>query len=84
VPSYLQALRMAARTDLVAFVPRRLVAAVAGPFRLVAVPPPLDPGVDEQFMFHPTRAQVEPGSVWLRNHVTAAARELDRASRRAA
>ena len=30
VPGYLQALRMAARTDLVAFVPGRLVAALAG------------------------------------------------------
>ena len=61
VPSYLQALRMAARTDLVAFVPGRLVAALAAPLGLVAVAPPLDPGVDEQFMFHPTRAQADPG-----------------------
>jgi DNA-binding transcriptional LysR family regulator len=82
VPSYLQALRMAARTDLVAFV--RLVAALADPLGLVAVPPPLDPGSDEQFMFHPTRAQVDPGSAWLRNHVLTIGRELDRPKRRAA
>ncbi len=78
VPSYLQALRMAARTDLVAFVPGRLVAALSGPFGLAAVPPPLDPGRDKQFMFYPTRAQVDPASVWLRNHVLAAAKELDK------
>jgi DNA-binding transcriptional LysR family regulator len=84
VPSYLQALRMAARTDLVAFVPGRLVAALADPLGLLAIPPPVDPGTDEQFMFHPTRAQVDPGSVWLRNHVLAAGRELDKPKRRAA
>jgi DNA-binding transcriptional LysR family regulator len=76
VPSYLQALRMAARTDLVAFVPGRLIGALAGPLGLIKVAPPLDPGTDEQFMFHPTRAQVDPASVWLRNHVLAIGREL--------
>lgn len=78
VPSYLQALRIAARTDLVAFVPRRLIGALAGPLRLTLVAPPLDPGTDEQFMFHPTRAQLDPGSVWLRNHVLAVGRALAR------
>jgi DNA-binding transcriptional LysR family regulator len=87
VPSYLQALHVAARSDLVAFVPRRLIAALAGPLGLAAVSPPLDPGVDEQFMFHPTRAQVDPASVWLRRLVAGIARGLERpgaqASRRA-
>jgi DNA-binding transcriptional LysR family regulator len=78
VPSYLQALRIAARTDLVAFVPRRLIATLARPLALVGVAPPLDPGTDEQFMFHPTRAQLDPGSIWLRNHVLAVGRELSR------
>jgi DNA-binding transcriptional LysR family regulator len=77
VPSYTQALRMAARTDLVAFVPARLVAALKGALGLIAVVPPLDPGADEQFLFHPTRAQVDPASVWLRNHVLAVGRALD-------
>ena len=77
VPSYLQALRMAAQTDLVAFVPSRLVAALSGPLRIVAVAPPLDPGTDEQFMFHPTRAQVDPASVWLRQQMVAVAKKLD-------
>ena len=37
VPSYLQALRMASQTDLVAFVPRRLIAAYGQVFSLTAV-----------------------------------------------
>jgi len=78
VPSYVLALRMAARSDLVAFVPRRLVASFAKPLGLVAVAPPLDPGIDEQFMFYPTRAQVDPGSVWLRGLVRDIGRGLER------
>ncbi len=84
VPSYLQALRMAARTDLVAFVPSRLVAALGGPLSLAAMAPPIDPGIDEQFMFHPTRAHVDPGSIWLRNLIIDIARGLDRHKRQAA
>jgi hypothetical protein len=55
-----------ARTDLVAFVPRRLIAALAKQLSLQTVTPPLDPGIDEQHMFYPTRAQFDPGSIWLR------------------
>ena len=44
VPGYLEALHVAARTDLVAFVPRRLIAALAKPLALTTVTPPLDPG----------------------------------------
>lgn len=77
VPNYMQAIRMAARTDLVAFVPGRLVAAFSVPLSLVAIQPPLDPGVDEQFMFHPTRAQHDPGSKWLRALVLEIGRSLD-------
>lgn len=77
VPSYLQALHVVARTDLVAFVPSRLIAALAGPLSLIAVAPPIDPGIDEQYMFYPTRAQVDPGSIWLRNLVAQIGRDLD-------
>jgi len=84
VPSYLQALRVAARSDLVAFVPGRLVAALGDPLSLLAVPPPLDPGIDEQFLFYPTRAQVDPASVWLRGLILEIGRGLDRGQRRAA
>src|SRR6059058_3903225 len=50
VPGYIEALHIVARTDLVAFVPSRLISAVAKPLSLREVKPPLDPGIDEQFM----------------------------------
>jgi DNA-binding transcriptional LysR family regulator len=84
VPGYIQALHVTARTDLVAFVPRRLIAALSKQLSLVSVTPPLDPGIDEQFMFHPTRAQMDPGSIWLRKLMLETGRELDRDKRRAA
>jgi DNA-binding transcriptional LysR family regulator len=76
VPSYLQALRAASLSDLVAFVPARLVAALSGPLSLLAVRPPVNAGVDEQFMFYPRRAQFDPASLWLRALVSRTANEL--------
>jgi DNA-binding transcriptional LysR family regulator len=84
VPGYIEALHVAARTDLVAFVPRRLITALAKPLSLATVTPPLDPGVDEQFMFYPTRAQMDPGSIWFRNLMIEVGRGLDRPKRPAA
>ncbi|WP_407159221.1 LysR family transcriptional regulator [Bradyrhizobium sp. STM 3557] len=81
VPSYIEALHVAARTDLVAFVPRRLIAALARQLSLATVTPPLDPGIDEQYMFYPTRAQMDPGSIWLRTLMLQTGRELDRGRR---
>src|SRR5580693_4914772 len=49
VPGYIEALHIVARTDLVAFVPSQLIAALAKALSLKAVTPPLDPGIDEQF-----------------------------------
>lgn len=77
VSGYLEALHVTARTDLVAFVPRRLIAALSKPLGLMAVAPPLDPGLDQQFMFHPTRAQMDPGSIWLRRLMLETGRELE-------
>lgn len=74
VPSYLQALHVAARSDLVAFAPGRLVAALAETLALIPVKPPVDPGNDEQFLFHPSRAQSDPGSIWLRGLILEIAR----------
>ncbi|PTL75065.1 LysR family transcriptional regulator [Vitiosangium sp. GDMCC 1.1324] len=82
VPSYLQALHVAARTDLVAFVPQRLIEAHAACLSLLAVPPPIDPGTFEEFMFRPTRAQMDPGSLWLRDVVAEIGRGLDRHPRK--
>lgn len=76
VPGYIEALHVAARTDLVAFVPRRLIAALSKQLALATVTPPLDPGIDEQFMFYPTRAQMDPGSIWLRRLMLETGREL--------
>jgi DNA-binding transcriptional LysR family regulator len=84
VPGYLEALHVAARTDLVAFVPRRLIAALSKPLSLDVVTPPLDPGIDEQYMFYPTRAQMDPGSIWLRQIVLGVGAALDRPKRRTA
>jgi DNA-binding transcriptional LysR family regulator len=84
VPGYIEALHIVARTDLVAFVPGRLIAALAKPLSLVAITPPLDPGIDEQFMFTPTRAQFDPGSTWLRKLMLQTGRELERVGRKAA
>jgi DNA-binding transcriptional LysR family regulator len=76
VPSYLQALRMTGRSDLVAFVPGRLIAALAGPLDLARVEPPIDPGEDRQYLFHPVVAQRDPGSLWIRDLVLRVGREL--------
>ncbi len=84
VPGYIEALHIVARTDLVAFVPSRLISALAKSLSLKAVSPPLDPGIDEQFMFYPTRAQFDPGSIWLRKLMLETGRGLDASKRRTA
>jgi DNA-binding transcriptional LysR family regulator len=81
VPGYIEALHVAARTDLVAFMPRRLIAALSKQLSLATITPPVDPGIDEQFMFYPTRAQMDPGSIWLRRLMLETGRELDRAKK---
>src|SRR5437868_13778856 len=78
VPGYIEALHVAPRTDLVAFVPRRLIAALTKQLSLQTIAPPLDPGIDEQYLFYPTRAQMDPGSIWLRNLVLGIGREMER------
>src|SRR5205814_3976262 len=75
VPGYIEALHVAARTDLVPFVPRRLIGSLSKRLSLISVAPPLDPGIDEQFMFYPTRAQIDPGSIWLRKLMLETGRE---------
>ncbi len=82
VPGYIEALHITARTDLVAFVPRRLIAALSKQLSLVTVTPPLDPGIDEQFLFYPTRAQMDPGSIWLRRLMLETGRELEQPKRK--
>jgi hypothetical protein len=43
----------------------------------MTVTPPLDPGIDEQFMFYPTQAQFDPGSIWPRKLMLETGRDLD-------
>jgi DNA-binding transcriptional LysR family regulator len=74
VPSYLQALHVIAATDLAGFLPRRLAEQVAGALRLDVLAPPIDAGSFEEYLFYPTRHQVDPASIWLRQQVTEAAR----------
>ena len=76
VPTYVEALHVVSRTDLVAFVPRRLIASLAKPLSLVTIDPPVDPGIDEQFIFYPRARSSTPASVWLRNLVMETAREM--------
>jgi hypothetical protein len=84
VPGYIEALHVTARTDLVAFVPRRLIGALSKQLSLQTIAPPWDPGIDEQYMFHPTWAQMDPGSIWLRRIMLEIGREMQRDRRRAA
>jgi DNA-binding transcriptional LysR family regulator len=84
VPSYLQALYTVAQTDLVAFVPGRLIASLQGQLDLAALTPPLQPEADEEYLFWPVRHQNDPGSIWLRRHIAAVGRDLDRQKRQRA
>jgi DNA-binding transcriptional LysR family regulator len=79
VPSYLQALRVAAQTDLVAFVPSRLVAALRDSLPLQVIRPPADPGVDVQVMAVPRRLHADPASIWLRAQITRIVQQLPQA-----
>ena len=66
VPSYLQALQVVARADLVAFVPKRLAESLAGPLSLAVVLPPIDPGEYQENVCYPRHAAQDPASIWLR------------------
>jgi DNA-binding transcriptional LysR family regulator len=82
VSGYIDALHVAARTDLVAFLPRRLIGALSKQLSLTTIKPPFDPGIDEQYMFYPTRAQMDPGSIWLRKIMLGIGREMERDKRK--
>ena len=81
VPSYLQALQAVALADLVAFVPKRLAESLARPLSLAVLPPPIDPGEYEEYLFHPRRTAQEPASIWLRNLTLEIGEHLDHVDR---
>jgi DNA-binding transcriptional LysR family regulator len=83
VPSYLQALQAVAKSDLVAFVPKRLADYFAKPLALALLTPPIDPGEYEEGLFYPRRAMKDPSSAWLRSLVIEIARQVDFLERRA-
>jgi DNA-binding transcriptional LysR family regulator len=83
VPSYLQALQVVARADLVAFVPKRLAESLARPLSLAVLPPPIDPGEYEEYLFHPRRVAQDPASIWLRKLTLEIGQHLDRMDRQA-
>ncbi len=77
VPTYLLALRIAARTDLVAFAPRRLVSAVAEGLALEAIAPPIDPGSDQLLLSSAERLRGDPAADWMRALLFEIADSLD-------
>jgi len=79
VPSYLQALQVAARADVVAFVPRRLARSMARRFSLRVLPPPIEPGDYQEQLFYPRRAAQDPASRWIRALAQRISGDLDRA-----
>jgi DNA-binding transcriptional LysR family regulator len=81
VPSYLQALQAVALADLVAFVPKRLAESLARPLSLAVIPPPVDPGEYQEYLYHPRRTAQEPASVWLRNLTLQIGKRLGRVDR---
>lgn len=64
VPSYLQALHVVARSDLVAVIPERLICASTLKVRATAVP--LDVGNFTEYLLHPARTHTDPGCAWFR------------------
>lgn len=77
VPSYLQALQTVAESDVVAFVPKRLAESLAKPFSLLVLPPPIDPGEYQEYLFYPLRAVQDPASIWLRQLVFDISQNVD-------
>lgn len=69
VSTYVQALQVAAKTDLVAVAPGRTIAALAPHLGLERSAFPIDPGEDQQLIFYPARSAQEPASIWLRTIV---------------
>jgi DNA-binding transcriptional LysR family regulator len=69
VPTYLLAFGIVAESDLVAVVPKQLIARLGKKLGVRAMPLPLEPGIDEIFLHHPAVADTEPGSAWLRKAI---------------
>jgi DNA-binding transcriptional LysR family regulator len=75
-PSHLIALRIAAATDYVAFVPRRFAAARKAELDLALIKPPIDPGIDILYLMTPTKSASDKGALWMKSQVEDIARTL--------
>jgi DNA-binding transcriptional LysR family regulator len=76
VPSFLAAVEIAARSDLVMTLPSSLARTAAGMERFVVLPPPLDPGGFTMSLLWHGRHQTASRHVWLRRTIVAAAEAL--------
>lgn len=76
VPSFLAAVEIAARSDLVMTLPSSLAQTAAGMRRFVALPPPFDLGRFTMSLLWHARRHDEPRHAWLRRSIVAAAAEL--------
>jgi DNA-binding transcriptional LysR family regulator len=75
-PSHLIALRIAAATDYVAFVPRRFAAARKAELDLALIKPPIDPGIDILYLMTPAKSASDKGTLWMKSQVEDIARTL--------
>jgi DNA-binding transcriptional LysR family regulator len=67
VPHYLQALMAVARTELVAILPSRLVAAYGPRLDVRAVELPIEQGIERHMLFSPVERDADAASIWLRD-----------------
>jgi DNA-binding transcriptional LysR family regulator len=77
VPSFLGAVEIAARSDLVMTLPESLARNAAGMDRFVVNTPPANPGRFTLSMFWHRRHQEAPRHVWLRNAIVVAAEAVE-------
>ncbi len=72
VPHYLQALHLVGDSDLLAILPRRLIAALGARIGVASVPLPMPQTPDRQWLLHPPHLNRDPALTWLRNQIQAA------------
>lgn len=78
VPSFLAAVEIAARSDLIMTLPESLAQTAAGMGRFIALPPPLDLDSFTMSLLWHTRHQDEPRHLWLRRTIVDSATAGDR------
>lgn len=77
VPSFLAAVEIAARSDLIVTLPSSLARTAAGMGRFVALPPPIDLDRFTMSLIWHARHQDSPRHIWLRRIIVAAAAEME-------